>query len=214
VSRFEIIAAAVAVVFYLVGFVGHHLPRTQPLMLRFTPGFLLVFGLAALIPALRGARPALLLWGAVVLVLTFLLEAAGTATGRIFGPYRYGKTLGPRLLAVPLVIAFNWLLVILGAVSLSQRLIPQPLPAAVLAAALAAGFDVLMEPTAVRLDYWTWQAPTIPLQNYAAWFLIALAAALTFTLAGLQVSSLLPAGYFLIQLLYFTALRLFPPLPA
>jgi len=210
-SRCELAVAAVMVLCYLVGFVGHRMRRTLPLMLRLTPGFLLVFGLAALLPALRGAEPALLAWGAVVLVLTFLLEAAGTATGRIFGPYTYGRTLGPRLLAVPLVIAFNWLLVILGAVSLSRRLLPSAVPAALLAAALAAGFDALMEPTAIRLDYWSWQAPTIPLKNYAAWFLIALAAALSFALLDLQPASLLPVVYFLVQLCYFAALRLLPP---
>jgi putative membrane protein len=112
---------------------------------------------------------------------------------------------------VPVVIAFNWLMVILGALSLVQRLAPPPVPAALLAALLAAGFDVLLEPTAVRLDYWKWQTPSIPLQNYIAWFLIALAASLSFTLLGMEIGSLLPAVYFLIQLLYFAALRVLPP---
>lgn len=210
-STFEAVVGAVMIVFFLVGFAGHRMRRTLGLMLGLTPAFLLLFGLAALLPVLWEAGLPLLMWMLVVLVLTFLLEAVGTATGRIFGPYRYGVTLGPRLFAVPVVIAFNWLMVILGALSLVQRLFPPPVPAALLGALLAAGFDVLLEPTAVRLDYWTWQSPTIPLQNYMAWFLIALAVALPFTLLGLEVNSLLPAIYFLIQLAYFAALRILPP---
>jgi putative membrane protein len=211
VSRAEAVVGAVMIVFFIVGFAGHRMRRTEALMLRLTPAFLVVFGLVALLPVLWEAGLPLLAWALAVLVLTFLLEAIGTATGRIFGPYTYGKTLGPRLLAVPVVIAFNWLMVILGALSLAQRLVAWPVLAALVGALLAAGFDVLLEPTAVRLDYWSWQAPAIPVRNYVAWFLIALAAALPFSLLGLGVSTRLPAIYFLVQLVYFAALRILPP---
>ena len=37
----------------------------------------------------------------------------------------------------------------------------------------AAAFDGLLEPVAVRLGYWVWSRPLVPLQNYAAWAVIA-----------------------------------------
>ena len=46
-------------------------------------------------------------------------------------------------------------------------------PLVLLAAALATAFDFLLEPVAVRLDYWRWRDGVIPLQNYVAWFLTA-----------------------------------------
>ena len=41
-----------------------------------------------------------------------------------------------------------------------------------------AAFDGLMEPVAVRLDYWRWIGEgAIPFRNFAAWFVVGTAAA-------------------------------------
>jgi putative membrane protein len=157
-SKTELIVAVILGVFFLVGFIGHSLPSTLPLMLSMTPYTLLVCGLIAVFPVFLQRQWGVLIWGLVVFVITFVLEALGTATGKIFGPYTYGQTLGPKLFSVPVVIAFNWLLVILGALSLAQLLFRKRLPVAFATAVLAVGFDYLLEPTAIRLDYWTWQA--------------------------------------------------------
>jgi len=210
-SRRELIVAVVLGVFFLVGFIGHSLPATLPWMLRMTPYTLLACGLIAFFPVFLERKREVLIWALLVFVITFALEALGTATGKIFGPYTYGQTLGPKLFAVPVVIAFNWLLVILGALSLAQLIFRSRLPVAVATAALAVGFDYLLEPTAIRLDYWTWQAAGIPLQNYLAWFVIALAAALFYVYLKFSVKTRLPLVYFLIQLVFFAALRIFPP---
>jgi putative membrane protein len=212
VNRTELIIAVCLSIFFLVGFVGHSFEITLPWMLRLTPSTLVICGLMALLPVLLEGNKGLILWGLILFVSTFFLEALGTATGKIFGPYTYGRTLGLKLLDVPLVIAFNWFLVILGSLSLAQLLLRRKLLPAILTAALAVGFDFLLEPTAIRLDYWTWHTPDIPLQNYVAWSLIALVAALFFVYFKLSVKTRLPVVYFLIQLVFFAALRIFPPL--
>jgi putative membrane protein len=116
---------------------------------------------------------------------------------------------------VPVVIAFNWVLVILGALILARLITRSRVAAAFLAAALAAGFDLLLEPAAMRLGYWSWTGVAaladIPVRNYVAWFLIALAAGLPFALLRIPAKSRVPMAYFLIQAAYFAALRLFPP---
>jgi putative membrane protein len=33
--------------------------------------------------------------------------------------------------------------------------------------------DFMIEPVAIRLDFWHWQSGIIPLQNYLMWFLVA-----------------------------------------
>jgi putative membrane protein len=210
-NRRELIVSVGLSLFFLVGFVGHSLAITLPWMLRLTPYTLVVCGVIALLPVLLERNKWVLLWGLILFVSTFFLEALGTATGKIFGPYTYGGTLGLKVLEVPLVIAFNWFLVILGSLSLARLIFRRELLAAILTAAMAVGFDFLLEPTAIRLDYWTWHTPVIPLQNYAAWFLIALAAALCYVYFKLSVKNRLPAVYFLIQLVFFAALRIFPP---
>lgn len=210
-NKRELIVAVVLGVFFLVGFIGHSLQATLPWMLRMTPYTLLVCGLVAFFPVFLERERQVLIWALLVFVVTFVLEALGTATGKIFGPYTYGQTLGPKLFAVPLVIAFNWLLVILGALSLAQLIFRKRLLVAFATAILAVGFDYLLEPTAIRLDYWTWHTAGIPLQNYLAWFFIALAAALFYVYLKFSVKTRLVLVYFLIQLVFFAALRIFPP---
>jgi putative membrane protein len=210
-NRAETIVAVLLGVFFLVGFIGHSLPATLPWMLSMTPYTLFACGLIALFPVFLERKRGVLIWASLVYLITFVLEALGTATGEIFGPYTYGPTLGPKLFAVPVVIAFNWLLVILGALGLARLIFRRRLPVAVATAVLAVGFDFLLEPTAIRLDYWTWQAAGIPLRNYLAWLLIALVAALLFVVLKLSVKTRLPLVYFLIQLVFFAALRIFPP---
>ena len=210
-NRRELIVAVLLGVFFLVGFIGHSLPATLPLMQRMTPYTLFACGLIAIFPVFLERKRGVLIWALLVYVITFVLEALGTATGKIFGPYTYGSTLGPKLFAVPVVIAFNWLLLILGALGLARLIFRRRLLVALTTALLVVGFDYLLEPAAIRLDYWTWQAAGIPLQNYLAWFLIALVAALAFVYLKLSVKSRLPLVYFLIQLVFFAALRIFPP---
>jgi putative membrane protein len=214
-NRRELGLTIAMVVMFAVGFVGHSLPATLPWMLALTPWFLFVFGALAILPVLLERQASFYLWAAAVLLATFFLEAAGTATGGIFGPYTYGGTLGPKLLRVPVVIAFNWVLVILGALILAGQLARNRWASAFLGAGFAAGFDFLLEPSAMRLGYWSWTGVAspagIPVQNYAAWFLIALAAGLPFSLARVPARSRVPVAYFLIQAVFFAALLVFPP---
>lgn len=206
--RYEPWVAAGLGAFFAVGLAGHLVPATRSWMLALTSWMLVLFGLAALLPVLLEADWRLWLWAAGVYLATFALETVGTATGRVFGPYTYGRTLGLQLFGVPLVIAFNWLLVILGALLAARRLVSGAWLSSLLAAGLAAGFDWVMEPTAIRLDYWTWQSVGIPLQNYLAWFLIALAASLSLALPRLVTRSRLPLYYGAIQLVFFGVLHL------
>lgn len=209
-SQITLVTVGLAFLF-TVGLVGHLFASTLPVMLRLTPLFLTIAGITAMMPVVLEHHRAVLLWSIITITVTFLLEAAGTATGLIFGPYTYGKTLGPKLIGVPLLIAFNWLIVILAGIQLSQRIRTSPMASAAFAGLFAVAFDFVMEPTAVRLSYWTWQTQTIPLQNYLAWFLIAAVAAFTFRLLRLETKSRLPAVYACIQIVFFLVLRAIPP---
>ncbi len=200
---------AVIALFYLVGIAGHQLPVTRPLMLLLTPYVLLGCGLAVFLPLARGNRR-LLLWSAAVFAVTFILEAAGVATGVVFGSYVYGEVLGLRLLEVPLIIGFNWLLVLIGAVEIARRVVRIPVLPAFAAGGIAVLYDLLLEPVAIRYGYWAWEGVAVPLRNYAAWFLIALAAGLLARAMGVRTRGILAPGYLLIQSIFFLALLLFP----
>ena len=212
-----------AVVFVLaalfaVGAAGHALPAALPLMLAVTPGFSLLTGALVVAPSLAAGGRRFAGWVAGAYALTFLVEAAGVATGAIFGDYVYGPTLGWKCADVPLLIAFNWVMVVNGAVCLAGRIVPpragrgRQAAIPLLAGLVAAAFDGVMEPVAIRLDYWRWAGDAVPLQNYVAWFAIAVLSAVFHPQVACSSREMCSAGrlagvYLGLQMLYFLVLR-------
>lgn len=119
-------------------------------------------------------------WCVWAAVIGFVAEWVGVNTGLLFGEYQYGTVLGWQWQHTPLLIAVNWMMVTYIANEVTGRWIPHGSAAgkAAVAASVCTGLDILIEPTAIRLGYWTWAEGVPPLQNYVAWwalsFLIAL----------------------------------------
>ncbi len=204
----ETAAAAGLAVFYLIGLLGHYWEPARPWMEGLTPWVLLGAGAAVYLPLWRELSRRARMWTLLTYLATLFLEILGVTTGLVFGPYHYGPVLGLSLAGVPLIIGFNWMMLLLGFLRgiqpfFSPRRIVLP---SLTAAAALMSFDILMEPAAIHLNYWQWHTPHIPLQNYAAWFLIALTASLAYRALGIRFQQRLPLYYTVIQLLFFTAL--------
>ena len=193
---------------YTVGTIGHLIPTILPLMLLMTPFILFGLGLVLLASILKEKRLTFWLWCIGIYVITFLLEVIGVATGVIFGPYTYGTSLGPKLWGVPLVIGFNWLLVIMGAISFTSRYLKKSVLFMITVGILTILFDYLMEPVALRLDYWQWHTEGVPLRNYLAWFLISVVSTGCYSILRLDLQSRLAYRYVLIQMAFFVVLRI------
>jgi len=208
----ELAAGAVYLVFFTVGTVGHYIEATRTLMLGITPWFLLLFGISALLPVTLGRRWSVLIWGLATYIVTFALEAVGVATGAVFGEYVYGPTLGLKLFGVPLIIGFNWVVVVFASFSAADALtrrLPRGLHAVatvLLTGACAVIFDLVLEPVAIRFDYWAWDGVHVPLQNYLAWFVIAAAAAVPAAAAKIRAESRIPMIYVAVQFLFIMSL--------
>jgi len=144
----------------------------------------------------------------LVYILTFLLEVAGVKTGYIFGNFYYGDVLGLKLFDVPLVIGFNWSIIILGAIGIASRIHKSALQIALLTGTFAVLFDIMLEPVAIKLGYWTWSGGFIPLQNYYAWFAISFFASLFGSKLKLELENSFFIYYFLIQFTYFILLTI------
>lgn len=135
----------------------------------------LVSELRVVPPGKAAARFAVLAGGLL------LLEWAGVTTGVPFGRYVYEETLGFRVAGVPAAIAVAWYATLVTGWRISRRLLgPAGGPAghAAVTALLTLAMDLLLEPFASQIvSYWTWVGGSVPLQNYAAWCVIAAAAA-------------------------------------
>ena len=151
-----------------------------------------------------------LFWAILVIVGSFVIEWLGVKTGRIFGHYAYGETLKPIFFGVPIAIGFAWLGMLLTSAAVMQRILPKFSSYHILIQATSISllmvlFDIVMEPAAMKLGYWTWLGGSIPIRNFIAWFVISLFFALIAVPMGLFKAKL-PAFVFhayLAQFIYF-----------
>jgi putative membrane protein len=139
-------------------------------------------------------------------IIGFAAEWIGVHTGYLFGNYSYGDALGPKLDAIPLLIGINWYLLAMSSHWLVAKLKQSLLVSVTIGAGLMTGVDILIEPVAVDLGFWTWQNGTIPWTNYLGWFLISLPMQwICFTWQ--KENNLLAGWLLLMQILFFGTLH-------
>ncbi|MFM7595991.1 MAG: carotenoid biosynthesis protein [Flavobacteriales bacterium] len=161
----------VLVILYAVGTIAVLIPSLRPLVLPLS-GYNLFLSFLILINSYRWNK-ALLIGAAVIFMLGFLAEWIGVHTGILFGTYWYGMNLGPKLSGVPFIIGVNWAMLTIISTGISDKWIKSLPLQALLAAGIMTGFDVLMEPVAIRNDFWHWRHGVIPIYNYLCWFVIS-----------------------------------------
>jgi putative membrane protein len=137
----------------------------------------------------------------------FAIEWVGVHTGVLFGEYDYGASLGYKALGIPIVIGLNWYCVVLSSVSISNYLTVNKVVKAVIAALLCTFLDFLIEPIAIRYDFWSWGGNEIPIYNYVCWFGFSFIFALLYLRYSAKPNKTATALFF-IWLVFFTLLNL------
>jgi putative membrane protein len=171
------IVFAAAVVFFLVGLV----------FVRFGEGmdypgistaFVVLMALPSYVALIRwlGIRRGLALL-VVFSLLPLAVEGIAVATGFPYGSFAYAGTLGEPLFGlVPWTVAFAYLPIFLGSVTLASRLAGTLWRRFVPATAfLAVAIDLVIDPAAVHAGFWIWENPGIyygiPAVNFLGWAL-------------------------------------------
>jgi putative membrane protein len=211
----------VVILMYIAGTIGLILPSTQSYFKLLSPLNLWI-SLILLLLFHQEFSIRFIFISIIIFLTGFWVEVAGVHTGLIFGKYWYGQTLGTQVFNVPLVIGANWLLLIYCSSIVTQLIITRlknVLPIntilsstffkAFLSASLMVLLDFLIEPVAIRLDFWHWQNEQIPFQNFQAWFLIAFILAFIFFKGKFLKTNSLASLLFLLQFLFFISLYLY-----
>ncbi|WP_165699344.1 carotenoid biosynthesis protein [Hymenobacter jejuensis] len=200
-------AQGVLLLFHVTGFLGLGFSKDPSFYLQFVPLNLLLT--AVLLLAFQPDRSATFAWFCfTVMAVGFFVEVAGIRTGIIFGHYQYGDVLGLKWLNVPLLIGLNWLMLTYMTGVLARYLPGPGFVRAVVATLLMVGMDVCIEPVAVRYGFWTWDFNVIPLQNFKAWFCVALILQVYFNRNNFVKRNALVPFVYLLQLLFFFGLGL------
>jgi putative membrane protein len=136
----------------------------------------------------------------------YLAELSGVHTGVLFGEYQYGEALGPSLFDIPVVMGMNWYATIVTSSAVAMRVVDKRWLQVLLSAILCVGLDLLIEPVAIRYDFWQWGGGTIPIQNYIAWFVFSLIFAAIY-IFNTKVKNRTAAALWFIWLLFFFLLN-------
>ncbi|HMO61350.1 MAG TPA: carotenoid biosynthesis protein [Ferruginibacter sp.] len=219
-------ATAIAIILHAVGLVGI-LAYNSDFIINCTPYNLLVC--FALITWTQKDKPiAFWLFLLAVFAAGYVVEAIGVNTGKIFGAYKYGTVLGPKILATPIMIGINWCIVMyccgISAYSLLMHLqgggykqnlqiskSVKVLSLLVDGATLATFYDWIMEPVAIQLGFWEWTGDmgVIPWYNYFCWFIISMIMLGIFHIAPFRKRNKFAINLLLVQLLFFLILRIY-----
>ncbi|NLF41901.1 MAG: carotenoid biosynthesis protein [Bacteroidales bacterium] len=190
--------------FYLVGFLGLSIPYTRNLFIFImAPTLLLTVAFLLFFHKQWQIKQWVLL--SFIAVSGFLVEVAGVQTSLVFGSYQYGSALGFKLFDTPLMIGINWFMLVYCFWAIVSMIHVPSWLRVPLAATMMLVYDIILEPVAMRLDMWSWENDTIPLQNYLAWFVISLE--FFFLLALFRIKIFNPASKWLI--VFHTAFFIF-----
>lgn len=158
---------------HVAGVVGMSIDASRELFQMLTP-FNLVATAAILLHFEKIKSGQYLLFILLTIIIGFFVEVAGVHSGVIFGEYSYGPTLGFKLWDVPLSIGINWVIMIYCTGLFARSVAHSKVPTILVGAVLMTAIDILIEPVAVKLDFWTWEGNHIPLRNYLGWFITSI----------------------------------------
>jgi putative membrane protein len=139
-------------------------------------------------------------------LIGFGAELIGVHTAYLFGSYQYGANLGVKWAGVPLIIGFNWGILAVTSSAVIHRVGLNKYLSAILSAMLMVVFDYILEPVAIKLDYWHWIEGQIPVFNFVCWFGVSLILQWIYQRMKLTELNKVAESLFLMMFIFFTLL--------
>ncbi|WP_299190198.1 carotenoid biosynthesis protein [uncultured Aquimarina sp.] len=161
------------IVFYCVGLVLYFSPSTHDLFILITP-YTLVLVSAAVFSHHKEWNLKTTIVLASIFISSILIEIIGVATGKLFGVYTYGQGLGIKIVDVPVIIGLNWVFLTYASNGIISKYTSNNSLIIVGAGVLMVLYDILLEKAAPLIDMWMFSNNEPPVNNYIAWFILAL----------------------------------------
>ena len=203
----EINTVRIIVIFHLIGLIGLYLVPTRSYFILLVPFHLMLMTFILFINH-DELNLKFCCFFLMIVMGGWLLEYIGVQTGQLFGAYYYGHTLGVSVKQVPVIMGFNWFMLIYAAGVSMRKLRINSLLARVLGGALLLVIlDFLIEPVADQLDYWHWLNKEMLIQNYCCWFIAGAVFLLAFELFDFKKQSMVAPALLACQFIFFAALQ-------
>jgi putative membrane protein len=145
----------------------------------------------------------------LIFLLGFTVEIIGVNFSIFFGEYRYGNNLGIKIFDVPIVIGFNWVLLIILTGNFAHKIFPKSIMLRVLnVSIMMILLDLLIEISAPKLDYWEFAVNPVPLSNYLWWFIFSILFHFIYQ-SNIKKEYVVSTNILVIHFLFFGLLALF-----
>lgn len=141
-----------------------------------------------------------------VFFIGFMAEWLGIKFGFLFGDYSYGANLGMKLDDVPIIMGINWVILSLASRGIIQRFFKLPVMKILVSSVLMVSLDILIEPLAPQLDYWSFDTMVAPLSNYIGWLIYSILIQSLLELVQFKGHFKISLHILIIQLLFFGSL--------
>lgn len=215
-----------ALLFHVSGLIGILYSPYKDWFINNTPVNLLVM-FALLIWNQKKFNAKLFVFFVIAFSTGMITEIIGVNTGFLFGNYLYGSVMGFKIADVPLLIGLNWFIVVYCCIVIMEQMhqwvkdkyetLGQPTMSAKLeqisiivdGAMMAAFFDWIMEPVAIKLGFWQWHSITIPVYNYLCWFAVSALLIWISRKMNMPKHNDFAVHLLIIQALFFLTLRIF-----
>jgi len=176
-------------ILYAVGIAGTAIPLTRDFFILLTPFVLFISLFILFIFHERGPGLKVALVFLSIFIVSFAVEAAGVATGKIFGSYTYGSGLGIKLFDTPLLIGFNWILLVYCTSAIFEKVPVHSIVKITGASLLMVIYDLVMEQVAPVMDMWSFEGGTVPAVNYLSWFVLAFIFHSAVKVSGIRIAN-------------------------
>jgi len=208
VSSHPTLIITILIILYVVGLVGILFPQTRGVVLPLS-SVNLFLGFLLLSYSEKKSLKSLLIFMAIAFIIGFCSELIGVQTGILFGNYSYGTNLGIKFIGVPLIIGLNWAVLTVTSASITEGFSENIVFRVVINSLIMVLFDFVMEPVAVKFDFWSWHSNEIPVYNYVCWFLISVILQFMYLTYFTIKSNIVYKTLFIVQFLFFLFLNLF-----
>jgi len=194
-------------IFFGLGLIGIAIPWSREFFITLLPVSYL-FSLMVLLIMDRSDLKKVIPFFVIVFCAIFFVEVVGVKTGKIFGEFAFGASMGPKILETPLLIGANWLILLYCATIIASGYTKNRYFVSFLVAVLMVVFNFILEKPAGYLDMWEWTGKYIPMQNFLAWFGISWVLGGSLQLLKPKMENSVAASLFGAQMLLFFLLNI------
>tara|TARA_B100001057_G_scaffold406159_1_gene419418 strand:+ start:10365 stop:10958 length:594 start_codon:yes stop_codon:yes gene_type:complete len=149
---------------------------------------------------------------AISLIFLFglIVEILGVNFSLFFGNYEYGNNLGIKIYGVPIVIGFNWVLLVMITGNFADKIFSKNIFfKTIFGSTLMVILDLLIEVVAPKIGYWEFDINPVPTSNYLWWFIFSIIFHYIYQKSVSNKEYLLSINILAIHFLFFGMLSVF-----